>query len=193
MATRNGILSAVSFCTSQTGTPNAGLKIQIFHANSSYQPTGAALSSILVLPDLIGWAPQLITVNPGIAVTAGVRYAIVVSSAATQGHYGFQYDDAAPYPGGGEAYSSNTGASFSAEKNRSFMFRTYIKPSAGGQMELIWDPFYLGWLLQVQTNSPAIGLGTNWFTIPGSGGTNQVFFPINPANGSTFFRLAYPY
>jgi len=192
VAIRTGTLNAVSFCTFQTGNPNAGLTIQIFQANSAYQPTGAALSSILVLPDSIGWAPQLITVNPGINVTAGVRYAIVVSSAVSQGRYGFEYNDSAPYPGGGEAYSSNTGATFSAEKNRSFMFRTYIQPSVGGQIELNWPPFYLGWILQMQTNPLALGLGTNWSQIPGSAGTNKVFVPINPANGNAFFRLAAP-
>jgi hypothetical protein len=36
------------------------------------------------------------------------------------------------------------------------------------------------------------GLGTNWLTISGSAETNQVFIPINPANGSSFFRLASP-
>jgi hypothetical protein len=192
IATRTGTLSAVSFCTFQSGIPNAALSIQIYHANSAYQPTGAALSSILVLPDSIGWAPQLITVNPGIGVEAGIRYAIVVSSTCSQGRYGFEYNDSAPYAGGGEAYSSNGGSTFSAEQNRSFMFRTYIHPSAVGQMELNWSPFYLGWFLQEQTNPPTMGLGTNWFMIPGSGGTNLVFVPINPTNGSAFFRLASP-
>jgi hypothetical protein len=193
VATRTGALSAVSFCTFQSGTPNAGLTIQIYQAGSAYQPAGAALSSILVMPDSMGWSPQLITVNPGIVVNAGVRYAMVVSSAASQGKYGFEYNDTAPYAGGGEAYSSNGGATFSAEQKRSFMFRTYIHPNAVRQVELNWPPFYLGWYLQVQTNSPAMGgLGTNWLTISGSAETNQVFIPINPANGSSFFRLASP-
>jgi len=192
VATRSGTLNAVSFCTFQSGNPNAGLTIQIYQANSAFQPIGAALSSILVLPDSMDWAPQLITVNPGIAVTVGVSYAIVVSSAASQGRYGFEYNDSAPYPGGGEAYSNTGGASFSAETNRSFMFRTYIQPKAGGQIELNWSPFYLGWILQVQTNSLATGPGAKWSAIPGSGGTNQVFISIDPTNGGTFFRLAFP-
>ena len=190
VATRTGTLSAVSFCTFQSGIPNAGLTIQIYQANSAYQPVGRPLNSTLVLPDSIGWAPQLITVNPGIAVTAGVRYAIVVSSASSKGCYGFEYNDSAPYPGGGEAYSDNGGASFSAEQNRSFMFRTYIS-NPSGQLELDWSPFYLGWILQEQTNSLTTGLGTNWFMIPGSGETNRVFIQMNPTNGSAWFRLVF--
>jgi hypothetical protein len=72
------------------------------------------------------------------------------------------------------------------------MFRTYIQPKAGGQIELNWSPFYLGWILQVQTNSLATGPGAKWSAIPGSGGTNQVFISIDPTNGGTFFRLAFP-
>jgi hypothetical protein len=145
------------------------------------------------MPDSMGWSPQFITVNPGIVVNAGGRYAIVVSSAASQGKYGFEYNDSAPYASGGESYSSNGGATFSAELNRSFMFRTYIHPNAVRQMELNWSQFYLGWYLQVQTNSLTTDiLGTNWVTIPGSAETNRVFIPINPANGGTVFRLASP-
>jgi hypothetical protein len=73
------------------------------------------------------------------------------------------------------------------------MFRTYIHPNAVRQIELNWPDFYLGWYLQVQTNSQTMdGLGTNWFTIPGSAKTNQAFIPINPANANSFFRLASP-
>jgi hypothetical protein len=60
---------------------------------------------------------------------------------------------------------------------------------SGGQVELAWPEDHTGWSLQVQTNSLT---GTNWVTIPGSLITNQLPFPINPANGSVFFRLVYP-
>jgi hypothetical protein len=126
VATRTGTLSAVNFCTFKSGYPNAGLTIEIYQANASYQPTGSALSSILVLPDSIGWSPKSITVRPEIAVKAGVRYAIVVKSTTSSGGYGCEYSDSAPYPGGGEAYSSDGGKGFRAEPNRSFMFRTFI-------------------------------------------------------------------
>jgi hypothetical protein len=43
--------------------------------------------------------------------------------------------------------------------------------------------------LQVQTNSL---LSTNWFTVLGSTLTSQFITPIGLANGSVFFRLAYP-
>jgi hypothetical protein len=51
-----------------------------------------------------------------------------------------------------------------------------------------WPSTNTGWLLQAQTNS----LGTNWVTVSGTGSTNQVLIPINPANGSVFYRLIHP-
>jgi len=45
-----------------------------------------------------------------------------------------------------------------------------------------------GGRLQVQTN----GLSTTWFTVPNSTTTNHVVVPIDPANGSVFYRLALP-
>jgi hypothetical protein len=62
----------------------------------------------------------------------------------------------------------------------------------GNQMQMIWPQDHLGWKLQTQTNSPGNGLGANWVTIPGSGMTNQVTVPVDPAQGSVFFRLVHP-
>jgi hypothetical protein len=59
-------------------------------------------------------------------------------------------------------------------------------------MQLNWPADHLGWRLEAQTNSLTAGLGTNWVTVANSTATNQVFVPINPANGSSFFRLVYP-
>jgi hypothetical protein len=125
-ATRAGILNAVAFCTFKQGGPNAGLSIEIYEATSAFKPSGSPLSSILVLPEAIGWAPKFTTVHPNILVKAGVRYAMVVKSAASSGRYGCEYNDSAPYPGGGAAYSNDGGGAFSVEKNRSLMFRTFI-------------------------------------------------------------------
>jgi hypothetical protein len=46
--------------------------------------------------------------------------------------------------------------------------------------------------LETQTNSPGVGLGTNWVTVAGSTATNHVVVPIDPSNGSVFYRLAIP-
>ncbi len=63
---------------------------------------------------------------------------------------------------------------------------------SGGKLNLGWPADHTGWRLQVQTNSLAVGLSTNWSTVAGSSSTNQINVPLNSANGSIFYRLAYP-
>jgi autotransporter-associated beta strand protein len=62
----------------------------------------------------------------------------------------------------------------------------------GSTLELSWPVDHIGWLLQVQTNSLSVGLGTNWSVWPGSAATNQVSVPVEAANGSVFYRLSTP-
>jgi hypothetical protein len=60
--------------------------------------------------------------------------------------------------------------------------------TGGNNLTLSWPSDHTGWQLQCQTNSLT---GTNWVNVPASTTTNQVTIPIDPANGSTFFRLIY--
>jgi hypothetical protein len=62
----------------------------------------------------------------------------------------------------------------------------------GTNLLVQWPSDHTGWRLQSQTNSPGVGLTTNWFNVPGSGLTNQVTFGINKTLGSVFFRMVYP-
>jgi hypothetical protein len=64
--------------------------------------------------------------------------------------------------------------------------------AAGNQVHLDWPLDHTGWHLQVQTNSPGVGIGTNWSTVSGSSLTNQLALPMNSANGTVFFRLVHP-
>jgi hypothetical protein len=61
---------------------------------------------------------------------------------------------------------------------------------SGNQLTLKWPTNYTGWTLQGQTNGAGAGITTNWFNVPGSAATNQVVIPINPANGSVFYRMS---
>ncbi|MBB5874329.1 hypothetical protein F4553_007763 [Allocatelliglobosispora scoriae] len=125
-ASRTGTLSSVSFTSFQAGTPTAGLTLDVYQADASSRPTGAVLASTTVAAGSVGWSPRNVTARTSVAVTQGSRYAIVVRSATTGGCYGLAYNDSAPYPGGGGAYSSNGGATFSAEANRTLKFQTTI-------------------------------------------------------------------
>ncbi len=67
-----------------------------------------------------------------------------------------------------------------------------VNTLAGNSLTLTWPPDHTGWHLQVQTNAPGTGLGTNWVDWAGSTATNQASITVNPANGAVFFRLTYP-
>lgn len=63
---------------------------------------------------------------------------------------------------------------------------------AGNLIQLNWPPDHTGWQLQSQTNSLAIGLGTNWSNISGSTETNLMTLPLSVADEAVFFRLVRP-
>jgi autotransporter-associated beta strand protein len=63
---------------------------------------------------------------------------------------------------------------------------------SGNQLTLSWPADHTGWRLQVQTNSLATGLGSNWSDVAGSTAVNSVNVTINPANGTVFYRMVYP-
>lgn len=63
---------------------------------------------------------------------------------------------------------------------------------AGSNLALSWPLDHTGWRLQVQTNSLATGLDTNWVDVANSSSTNQITVPANSANGSVFYRMVYP-
>ena len=67
-----------------------------------------------------------------------------------------------------------------------------VSSVSGAGLNLAWPSNYKGWWLQVQTNSTGLGLGTNWFLVPGSCLTNQLLIPADRIQGSVFYRLAAP-
>ncbi len=67
-----------------------------------------------------------------------------------------------------------------------------VYQSTNGGITLSWPSDHLGWRLQSQTNSLGAGLGTNWFDVPDSAGTTNLFLPLNTNEGSVFYRLIFP-
>jgi polygalacturonase len=107
------------------------------------------------------------------AVTNGVTYFYVVSATNSAGESANSLEvSATPLP---SATPTN------------IVFQTI-----GNQLQLSWPQDHLGWELQIQTNNLSDGLGANWTVVPNSQLTNQIFIPINPANGSVFLRLMLP-
>ena len=63
---------------------------------------------------------------------------------------------------------------------------------SGSNLLLSWDAVYIGFELQVQTNSVNVGISNNWHTITESSTTNAWSLPIDRTKGSVFCRLIYP-
>ena len=114
------------------------------------------------------------------------------------GANGSSYTAAAATTGAGYfVVVGNGGASVTSSVAVLSLYISTTQPSVatavgGGGVSLSWPLDHTGWILQVQTNSVAVGLGTNWVDVASSTGTNQMFFPVNTGNGSVFYRLVYP-
>jgi hypothetical protein len=62
----------------------------------------------------------------------------------------------------------------------------------GTELKLEWPVSYTGWALQGQTNAVGTGITANWHFVPGSDQVNTMTMPIDPANGTVFFRMYLP-
>jgi hypothetical protein len=96
-------------------------------------------------------------------------------------------------PGTGLGYSFNPASGVLTVVNGTASNPTNITFSVtGNTMTLSWPADHLGWLLQSQTNTLGVGLGTNWVDVPGSGSVTSASLPIIPANPTVFYRLRHP-
>ena len=61
----------------------------------------------------------------------------------------------------------------------------------GSSLSLSW-PTNSGWILQMQTNNLATGLGTNWVDVPGSENITSTNITVNADQPTVFYRLRLP-
>jgi hypothetical protein len=64
--------------------------------------------------------------------------------------------------------------------------------NSGNSLAFNWPVDHTGWRLELQTNSLARGLGTNWMAVAGSSATNQITIDTAATNPVVLFRLVYP-
>lgn len=64
--------------------------------------------------------------------------------------------------------------------------------SGGTSLTLSRPPSYTSYVLQVQTNNAAVGLGTNWFTITSGVVSNSFTTPVSASDADVFYRLLKP-
>lgn len=117
VASRTGTLSAASITTFQRDSPDAPVTLEILDDAS-----GAVLSHTDFPSASVPWAPTVLAAHPDLAVVAGHGYRLRLRSATTTGCYGWEYNDANPYPSGVESYSVDNTASFVPESGRDLKF-----------------------------------------------------------------------
>ncbi len=61
---------------------------------------------------------------------------------------------------------------------------------SGNTLNLSWPADHTGWYLQMQTNSLATGLSTNWVDVPGSQLINATNMAVDPTKPVVFYRLS---
>ncbi|MEP6663875.1 MAG: family 16 glycosylhydrolase, partial [Verrucomicrobiota bacterium] len=92
-------------------------------------------------------------------------------------------------PGPNLAWATNTLTIDGTLRVMSATLPSVVTLFTGNQLKLSWPADHTGWRLQMQTNGVGVGLSDNWFDIAGSDLTNQMSLALDPARGSTFFRL----
>lgn len=91
VAERSGILKTVYLPIYKTGNVDADLQIAIYHANAQGKPVGNVLANKSIPAKAIGWSVKRQAAHPGVKLTKGSAYCIVLSSATSAGSYGFTY------------------------------------------------------------------------------------------------------
>ena len=131
-AGRTGTLGQVRFTTFQEATPawtgqppNAPLTLRLVTLTAQ-GGIGQVLATQSFAPSAVGWSPRNLVMTPGVPVTQGASYAIVASSATTQGCYGVTVNDANPYADGQSAVSGDGGQAFTAQPGSDLKFLTVV-------------------------------------------------------------------
>ena len=98
-------------------------------------------------------------------------------------------------PAPGFAWNTNTLASDGTLRVVQTVSQTafnLVPQVAGNTLTLSWPADHTGWRLQAQTNDINSGLTGNWVDLSGADATNQVVIPIDPNNGTVFYRMVFP-
>ena len=95
-----------------------------------------------------------------------------------------------PAPGAGWSWQNNLAVNGTVTVVTTPVAAVNVLTSSvsGNQLTLAWPASYQGWILEAQTNS----LTGTWVPVAGTGLTNQIAIPIDPAQGSVFFQLVPP-
>jgi len=152
---------------------------------------GSPLADIITVAGPVTYGGTLVITNIGAPLLAGDAFTLVSAS----GHSG-SFSSIVGAPGAGLAYSFTNGILSVVSASSIANNPTNITSSVSGTtLSLSWPADHLGWFLQSQTNSRAIGLkaaDVNWFDLAGSDSATNATITIDRANPTVFYRLRHP-
>jgi hypothetical protein len=88
-ASKTGLLTALSLSAFKSGYPDSALLVSVSEAGSA---KARILYEATIAGSAVSWSPKNITVHPNVQVVSGNRYLITISSAASTGCYGLEYN-----------------------------------------------------------------------------------------------------
>ncbi len=197
-----GIAGAVTVAAGGTLKPGDGLGTLTVNANLTLSAgattameisKSAATNATITGIGTLTYGGTLVITNAGGTLTTSDAFPLFSATS-----YAGSFAAISPAtPGAGLAWNTNTlttdgtlrivvGSTVNANP-------TNITTSVhGSALTLSWPADHTGWRLQVQTNTLATGLSTNWATVPGSTTTNSITITIVTTNPAEFYRMVYP-
>lgn len=167
-------------------TISNGMTLEVDSTNIMFINKSAATNAIVAGVSTLSYNGTLVVTNQGGTLGAGDQFQLF-SATNTTGNFA----NIVGSPGANLAYDFNpTNGILSVIRTGGAPSPTNIVATViGGNLVLTW-PNGQGWLLEVQTNTLATGLGNNWVT--NASAISPFTNVVDPANGSVFYRLIYP-
>jgi autotransporter-associated beta strand protein len=152
----------------------------------------AATKDQIVGVSALTYAGTLVVNNQSGALTTSDSFKLFDATS-----YSGAFASITPGPGAGLAWDPSTLATDGTLRIKAGAtvdttpFKMTYSVIGGNTLLINWPASHIGWTLLAQTNATGIGLGTNWFAVPGSTTVSQMSFPFGMANGSVFYRMVY--
>jgi len=170
----NGSLTVSGNLTLNAGSTN------VFAANG----TTSANASV-VAGGNVNYGGVLL-ISPAGTFTAGQQFQLFSGTGATNAS---NFASLQGSPGSGLGFAFTNGVLSVVTAGPSGPARI-TSSSSGSMLSLAW-PAGQGWRLQMQTNSLATGLGTNWSYVS-DGSISSTNITVDPNRPTVFYRLIYP-
>ena len=197
----NGTIGGV-VTVSAGGTLGAGASIGLLTLGSSPVLGGSVVAEInnagpvndqIVVTALpITYAGALVVSNVGAVLTTNDTFTLFTASAHSGAFTTITNTGTPLDPGLGLRFTNGVLSVVSTSPSYATNPTNLTSVVSGSTLTLSWPADHLGWFLQTQTNSRALGLKTNWFDVAGSDTNTTTAITMDKASPTVFFRLRYP-